>query len=62
MGLNREIVLALLEPTDTIIDCAENSAIAVKMFSENPDAYDFVFIHIPYPCNNFVPQLYCVQA
>ncbi len=34
--INREIVLTLLEPTKLEIDCAENGAEAVRMFTEAP--------------------------
>jgi len=47
--INREIVLALLEPTNINIDCAENGAIAVRMFAENPDKYDIIFMDVQMP-------------
>ena len=47
--INREIVLALLEPTNATIDCAENGLLALKMFSENPDRYDMIFMDIQMP-------------
>ncbi|MDR1065082.1 MAG: response regulator, partial [Oscillospiraceae bacterium] len=47
--INREIVLALLEPTKLRIECAENGRIAVKMFSENPELYDMVFMDVQMP-------------
>ena len=47
--INREIVLALLEPTMLEIDCAENGAEAVKMFSENPQKYDMIFMDVQMP-------------
>ena len=37
MEINREIVLALLEPIGLTIDCAENGAVAVRMFSAAPE-------------------------
>ncbi|MDR1970295.1 MAG: response regulator [Treponema sp.] len=45
--VNREIVLALLEPTEVSIDCAENGAQAAAMFS--PGVYDIVFMDIQMP-------------
>jgi len=36
--INREIVLALLEPTGLIIDCAENGREAVRMYAESIDS------------------------
>ena len=47
--INREIVLALLEPTNLIIECAENGAYAVKMFSDSPDKYDLIFMDVQMP-------------
>jgi CheY-like chemotaxis protein len=47
--INREIVLALLEPTQLDIDCAENGAEALKMYSESPDKYDMIFMDVQMP-------------
>jgi len=47
--INREIVIALLEPTLVEIDCAENGAEAVRMFSESPDLYNMIFMDIQMP-------------
>ncbi len=47
--INREIVLALLEPTRLEIDCAENGTDAVRKFSAAPDAYDLIFMDIQMP-------------
>jgi CheY-like chemotaxis protein len=47
--INREIMLALLEPTQLLIDCAENGAEAVKRFSENPGGYDMIFMDLQMP-------------
>ncbi|MDR1481083.1 MAG: response regulator [Synergistaceae bacterium] len=47
--VNREIVLAMLEPTMLSIDCAENGAEAVKLFSEAPDLYDMIFMDVQMP-------------
>jgi signal transduction histidine kinase/DNA-binding response OmpR family regulator len=47
--INREIVLSLLEPTNLRIDCAENGAEALRLFSENPDRYDMVFMDLQMP-------------
>jgi signal transduction histidine kinase/DNA-binding response OmpR family regulator len=49
MEINREIVMTLLEPTGLRIDCAENGIEAVKRFSENPDAYDIIFMDVQMP-------------
>jgi CheY-like chemotaxis protein len=47
--INREIVQALLEPTELEIDCAENGAEALRMFSESPDRYDMIFMDVQMP-------------
>jgi signal transduction histidine kinase len=47
--LNREIVLTLLEPTELTVDCAENGAVAVRMFSADPDRYDMIFMDVQMP-------------
>jgi CheY-like chemotaxis protein len=49
VDINREIVLALLEPTNIKIDCAENGAEAVRMFAEAPGKYDMIFMDIQMP-------------
>ena len=47
--INREIVQALLEPAKVNIDCAENGAAAVRMFSEAPDKYDIILMDLQMP-------------
>ena len=47
--INREIVLALLEDTELIFDCAENGVEAVRLFSEAPDKYDLIFMDVQMP-------------
>ena len=47
--VNREIVLALLEPAQLEIDCAENGMVAVRMFSEAPEKYDMIFMDVQMP-------------
>ena len=49
VDINREIVLALLEPTQIDIDCAENGAEAVRKFGETPDKYDLILMDIQMP-------------
>jgi CheY-like chemotaxis protein len=49
MEINREIVLALLEPTRLEIDCAENGAEALRMFGEKADSYDLIFMDMQMP-------------
>jgi CheY-like chemotaxis protein len=49
MEINREIVLALLEPTLLEIDCAKNGKEAVAMFGESPEKYDMIFMDLQMP-------------
>jgi CheY-like chemotaxis protein/two-component sensor histidine kinase len=47
--INREIVLALLEPTSLAIDCADNGIDAVAKFREAPDYYQMIFMDVQMP-------------
>jgi len=47
--INREIFIALLEDTHITIDSAENGAIAVSKFRENPDKYDLIIMDVQMP-------------
>jgi len=47
--INREIVIALLEPTLLEIDCAENGTEAVRMFGETPEKYEMILMDIQMP-------------
>jgi len=47
--INREIVLALLEPTMLKIVCAENGAEAVRIFGESPEKFNMIFMDIQMP-------------
>jgi signal transduction histidine kinase/DNA-binding response OmpR family regulator/ABC-type amino acid transport substrate-binding protein len=47
--INQEIVISLLEPTSLAIECAQNGAQAVRMFSAQPDRYDMIFMDIQMP-------------
>jgi CheY-like chemotaxis protein/anti-sigma regulatory factor (Ser/Thr protein kinase) len=47
--INREIVLALLEPTGLSIDCAENGEETLEMFTAAPDSYDMIFMDVQMP-------------
>jgi CheY-like chemotaxis protein len=39
----------MLEPARMQIDCAENGAIAVDMFSKSPEKYDMIFMDLQMP-------------
>ena len=47
--INREIVLALLEPTGVMVKCAENGAQALRLFAQTPEAFDLIFMDIQMP-------------
>ena len=47
--INREIVLALLEPTKLAIDCVENGIYAVRQFANHPGYYDMIFMDVQMP-------------
>jgi len=49
VDINREIVVALLEGTGLIIDCAENGKEAVDMVTADPEKYDLVFMDLQMP-------------
>jgi len=49
VDINREIFVALLEPTHITIDCAENGLIALSKFKENPGTYDLIVMDIQMP-------------
>jgi CheY-like chemotaxis protein len=49
VAINQEIVIALLEPTEIKIDCAENGAEAVRKFKETPGKYDIILMDIQMP-------------
>jgi CheY-like chemotaxis protein len=47
--INREIVLAFLEPTNIEIDCAVNGIDAVEKFTSAPQKYDIIFMDLQMP-------------
>jgi signal transduction histidine kinase/CheY-like chemotaxis protein/HAMP domain-containing protein len=47
--INREIVSSFLEETRVEIDCAENGWKALRMFEEDPERYDLIFMDIQMP-------------
>jgi CheY-like chemotaxis protein len=49
LEINREIVLAYLEPTGLAIDCAENGKAAVKMVMAAEKPYDIIFMDLQMP-------------
>jgi CheY-like chemotaxis protein len=49
VDINREIVLALLEPLKFTVECAVNGREAVEMFSAAPEKYDLIFMDVQMP-------------
>jgi CheY-like chemotaxis protein len=49
IAINREILMALLENTGLIIDCAENGQEALDMLAAASEKYDIVFMDIQMP-------------
>ncbi|MCL2045185.1 MAG: response regulator [Oscillospiraceae bacterium] len=49
VDINREILLALLEPTQIIIETAANGKEAVSMFAASPSKYEIVFMDVQMP-------------
>jgi len=47
--INREIVLALLEPTKLVIDCAEDGKAAFDTYRRAPETYEMIFMDIQMP-------------
>jgi len=49
VDINREILIALLENTKISIEVAENGAIAVSKFKDDPEKYDLILMDIQMP-------------
>jgi len=47
--INREIAVSLLEPTRMTIDCADNGAEAIQIFSQSPEKFDLILMDIQMP-------------
>ena len=47
--INREVIQALLGPSQLEIDCAENGQEAVNMFRKSPEKYDMIFMDVQMP-------------
>jgi signal transduction histidine kinase len=49
IALNREILIALLEPTGIQIGCAENGKEAIQIFTKDPKQFDLILMDINMP-------------
>ncbi|MDR2143104.1 MAG: response regulator [Treponema sp.] len=49
VDINREIVLALLEPTGIAVDCAENGFAAFELYTKKPEKYSMIFMDVHMP-------------
>jgi CheY-like chemotaxis protein/anti-sigma regulatory factor (Ser/Thr protein kinase) len=49
IDVNREIIIAVLEPTQVNIDCAQNGKEAVQLFAAHPERYSLIFMDIQMP-------------
>ena len=49
VDLNREVLMALLEDTGLVFECAENGQEAIDKFAADPDRYDLIFMDIHMP-------------
>jgi signal transduction histidine kinase/DNA-binding response OmpR family regulator len=49
MEINREIVLALLDPTGIEIEYVENGKEATRLFEEHPERYDIILMDVQMP-------------
>jgi len=47
--INRDILMALLDGTGIIVDCAENGQEALNMIEAAPDKYDIIFMDMQMP-------------
>jgi signal transduction histidine kinase/DNA-binding response OmpR family regulator len=47
--INREVVIAMLEPVSLMVDCVENGAQAVRLFTAEPEKYDMIFMDVQMP-------------
>ncbi len=62
MAINREVLLALLEPLNLHIECAEDGTQALQMFKAAPGGYDMIFMDVQMPVMDGYETTRCIRA
>jgi CheY-like chemotaxis protein len=60
--VNREILLAMLEPTGISIDCAPDGEEAARMFEQAPSRYALIFMDLQMPRLNGIDATIRIRA
>jgi PAS domain S-box-containing protein len=60
--INQEILLALLEPMEIDVDCAENGAEALWLFATQPEKYELIFMDVQMPDMDGYVATRCIRA